>query len=269
MTHLCRDERSPSYPYWGSSCCPRCYFRNHTSFDITNFGNSLRRDSASRHSGNTALAVAVLLAANCAAIAGSDSVGLTITSDRDPDDFTVPKDKKYELNGAHTFDNGLILGGSFQYTDTAFSDRASQNFEGTIGYSLPLSSVFSVNASAGIGEHWREKPSADFPYYVLRIGADVALNQSITWNAITYRPKGTRATGGINMTLPTIVAFKYCCMKSPACLIGEVVVSTQIQIFVGLLAPWIAASRDGSWSGFGRKAAAPADLQRSRTPASS
>jgi hypothetical protein len=90
-----------------------------------------------RHLGSAALAVAALVAGNGAAIAGSDSVGMTITSDRDPDDFAVPKDMKYEFNGAHTFDNGLILGGSFQYTDTSFSVRASQNFEGTIGYGLP------------------------------------------------------------------------------------------------------------------------------------
>jgi hypothetical protein len=137
--------------------------------------------------GSAALAVAALVAANGAAIAGSDSVGMTITSDRDPDDFAVPKDMKYELSGAHTFDNGLILGGSFQYTDTAFSVQASQNFEGTIGYGLPLSSVFSVSGSVGLGEHWRENPSTEFPYYVLRVGADVAFNQTITWNAITYR----------------------------------------------------------------------------------
>ena len=133
------------------------------------------------------LIAAGFLAPNCAATAGSNSVGMTITSDRDPDNFDVPKDMKYELNEAHTFNSGLILGGSFQYTDTTFSDRASQNFEGTIGYRLPLNSAFSVNGSAGAGEHWRENPSSYFPYYVLRIAADYDLDQNITWNAISYR----------------------------------------------------------------------------------
>jgi hypothetical protein len=140
-----------------------------------------------RHSANVTLIAAALLATNCAATAGSNSVGLTMTSDRDPDDFNIPKDTKYELSGAHTFDDGLILGGSFQYTDTTFSDRTSQNLEGTIGYRVPLGSVLSVNGSAGLGEHWRESPSTYFPYYVLRIGADLELNQNITWNAISYR----------------------------------------------------------------------------------
>jgi hypothetical protein len=149
--------------------------------------SSLREDRAMRRLAIAMLVATAILATNRVASAGSDSVGMTITSDRDPDDFGVPKDMKYELNGAHTFDDGLILGGSFQYTDTTFSDRASQNFEGTISYKVPLDSVFSVNGSAGMGEHWRENPSISFPYYVLRIGADLELSQNITWNAISYR----------------------------------------------------------------------------------
>ena len=139
-----------------------------------------------RHLANALLTAATVLATNGDAAAGSNSVGVTMTSDRDPD-FDVPKDLKYELSGAHTFDNGLILGGSFQYTDTTFSDRASQNLEATLGYRVPLDSVLSVNASTGLGEHWREDPSTYFPYYALRIGADLELNQNVTWNAISYK----------------------------------------------------------------------------------
>src|SRR5580704_18839298 len=111
-----------------------------------------------RQSANAMLIAAAIVTTNGVASAGSNSVGMTMTTDRDPDDFDVPKDLKYELNGAHTFDDGLILGGSFQYTDTTFSVRASQNLEATLGYRVPLDSVFSVNGSAGIGEHWRENP---------------------------------------------------------------------------------------------------------------
>ena len=75
-------------------------------------------DRTKRHIANVMLIAAGILATNCAATAGSDSVRMTITSDRDPDDFDVPKDMKYQLNEAHTFDTGLILGGAFQYTDT-------------------------------------------------------------------------------------------------------------------------------------------------------
>ncbi len=131
--------------------------------------------------------IAILAIPYNAAAADSSSIGIGIISDRDPGNFGDPKNIKYEINGAYTFDAGLIFGGSFQYTDTSFSDRTSQNIEGTIGYRLPLGDVFSVTGSAGVGEHWRQNPSADFPYYVARIAADFKLSETIVWNAISYR----------------------------------------------------------------------------------
>jgi len=82
----------------------------------------------------SALLLAVsILATTCVAVADDSSVGLTITSDRNPSNFAIPKDIKYQFNGAHTFRDGLILGGSFQYADPTFRDGAIQNLEGTIG----------------------------------------------------------------------------------------------------------------------------------------
>jgi hypothetical protein len=132
-------------------------------------------------------AIVLLVAAATAgmircSVADSSTIGMTITSDREPDDFRNPKNTKYELNGGHTFDSGLIFGGSFQFSDTAFGNRSSQNFEGTNGYRLPLAGVFSVTGSVGIGEHWRETPGAAFPYYVLRIGAGLDLIDHFTWD---------------------------------------------------------------------------------------
>lgn len=121
------------------------------------------------------------------ATAGDNSIGFGVISDRDPDNFGDPKNTKYELNGSHTFDGGLIFGGSFQYSDTAFSNRASQNLEGTLGYRLPLNASLSLTGSAGIGEHWQQDPSTNFPYYVLRAAADFKLSQVITWNVVSYR----------------------------------------------------------------------------------
>ena len=133
------------------------------------------------------LVAAAILATTRDAAADSSSFGMGVISDRDPGNFGDPKNTKYELNGAHTFDDGLIFGGSLQYTDTTFSDRTSQNLEATIGYRAPLDLAFSVTGSVGIGEHWRQNPGADFPYYVLRIAADFKLSQAITWNVISYR----------------------------------------------------------------------------------
>jgi hypothetical protein len=127
------------------------------------------------------------LATSCVAIAGSNSIGVTVTSDRNSNRFSVPENMKYQLDAGHAFDNGLTLGGSFQYTDPAFSESAIQNLEGTIGYGVPLISGFSLNGSAGIGERWHQSPSTSFPYYVLRIGLDFAINQDLAWNVISYR----------------------------------------------------------------------------------
>jgi hypothetical protein len=119
--------------------------------------------------------------------AESNSVGVTITSNRDEGDFSVPKNLQYQLSAEHTFASGLILSGSFQYTDTAFSDRTSQNLEGTMAYRLPLNFGFSLTGTVGLGEHWRNDPNVSFPYYLLRLSVDFALSQDITWNTISYR----------------------------------------------------------------------------------
>jgi hypothetical protein len=132
------------------------------------------------------LAAATLTAARAVA-ADDNSVGLTVTSNRDAGDFSVPKNLQYQLSGDHTFTNGLILGGSFQYTDTSFSDQSNQNLEATMGYRLPLNFGFSLTGTAGIGEHWRENASVAFPYYFVRATLDFTINQDITWNAISYR----------------------------------------------------------------------------------
>jgi hypothetical protein len=55
------------------------------------------------------------------ATAESSAIGILITSDRDSGHFADPKDTKVLLDGAHMFTNGLILGGSFEYRDQAFS----------------------------------------------------------------------------------------------------------------------------------------------------
>ena len=130
---------------------------------------------------------AVATAMACAAHAESNTIGVNVTSDRDPDKFAIPKNIKYELNGSHTFDNGLILAGLIVYTDDAFIPKASEHLEGTIGYRLPLNSILSVSGSGGVGEHWRQNPDSAFPYYLFRIGADLGINKALTWNVVSFR----------------------------------------------------------------------------------
>jgi len=133
------------------------------------------------------LIASATLAASRAAIADGNSIGLTITSDRNPNNFTIPKSAKYKLTGEHTFNNGLIFGGSFQYTDSAFSESTQQNLEGTVGYSVPLNSIFSLKGSAGIGGRWEQTPNRSFPYYVLRAAVAIKINEDVVWEAVSFR----------------------------------------------------------------------------------
>jgi hypothetical protein len=157
----------------------------------------------------TILVATALLFMVCDAIAENSTVGVTITSDRDPDKFADPKDTKYEINGAHTFSGGLLLGGSFQYNDRAFSDRASQNLEGIVGRQIRIDRAFSMTCSAGLGEHWREHPSTDFPYYVLRVAADFEINEIVTWNVVSLRYRDSFDTNDHYRTPQIATGFAY------------------------------------------------------------
>lgn len=133
----------------------------------------------------TALAV---LAATGSALCDSTSVGISVTSDRQEADIGVPQSAKVELSVAHTFDVGIILGGSMEYANTAFSDSATLNLESTVGYRVHLNDMLSVLGSVGVGERVQVSDSGDdITYYVLRTRADLKLNDTVTWNAVALR----------------------------------------------------------------------------------
>jgi hypothetical protein len=135
-----------------------------------------------------AIAIAAATTATaCAARAEYNTIGTSVTSDRDPDKFAIPKNMKYELNGSHVFDNGLILAGLFVFVDDAFVPKSSEHLEGTLGYRLALNRIFSIVGSGGVGERWHQNPESAFPYYVFRIGADLDINSALTWNVVTFR----------------------------------------------------------------------------------
>lgn len=130
---------------------------------------------------------AVLMIATTGAIAGGSSIGLTVTSDREADDFAKPKDSKFELDAGHTFENGATIGGSVTYANAAFRDGETENVEGTIGFHAGFEDALSIKASAGIGEHFQGADQGDFPYYVFRIAMLVDLSERVTWTPISYR----------------------------------------------------------------------------------
>jgi len=64
----------------------------------------------------------------------------------------------------------------------------SYNLEGTLGYGLKLTHGVSLSGSAGVAERFQPATSGgDFPYYVLRVRADIDLSERWSWNVITYR----------------------------------------------------------------------------------
>jgi hypothetical protein len=156
-----------------------------------------------------ACVLAALLLGVVPGFAGQNSIAFEIANDRDPDDFGVPKDMKYQIDAAHTFDSGIILGGSFQYTDPTSGGADSQNLEATIGYRLPFGQSFSMVGSGGIGGRFSGSDDA-FAYYVLRVGADLRLTDRVTWNAISYRYRNAFDTDNEYDTpqLATGVSFK-------------------------------------------------------------
>ena len=80
------------------------------------------------------------------------------------------------------------MGGSVTYTDPAFTGTATTNVEGTLGYRARFSSVFSAVATAGVGEHFQSpEEGVDFPYYMLKIVADLELSERVTWSAVSFR----------------------------------------------------------------------------------
>ena len=120
--------------------------------------------------------------------AGGSSIGVSVTSERLPDDFGSLKSTDFELDASHTFDNHVIIGASVKYYDTAHSSDSTLNIEGTIGYVHALTDFVSLSASLGVGERFQTSGEGnDFPYYVARLGADVVVTPTITWNAISLR----------------------------------------------------------------------------------
>ena len=123
----------------------------------------------------------------CTAAAGDWTVGVEVKLDRRPDDLSQPKDTKVNLSLSRKLPSGIVLGGSFQPQIKTNGD-VGYNLEGTLGYTWKIGEVFSIGGSAGLGEKLQqEQAGGDFLYYVLRVHADIALDERWSWDMITYR----------------------------------------------------------------------------------
>jgi hypothetical protein len=162
---------------------------------------------------NVAVRIFTALAAvgiTTSAVAGSTSVGVSVTSDRQEDDVGVPQSAKIDADISHTFDVGIILGGSVQYSNTAFSDTATVNVEMTAGYRVHLNDVLSVVGSVGVGERLQVSGVGDdIAYYVLRAGANIKLSDTVTWDAVAFRYRDAFDTGDDYLTPQLATGFTF------------------------------------------------------------
>lgn len=156
------------------------------------------------------LVVLALAGATSDGIAGSTSAGVSVTSDRQEDDVGVPQSAKVDVSLSHTFDAGIVLGGSVQYSNTAFSHSATVNLETTIGYRVHLNDMLSVVGSVGVGERVQVSGKGDdIAYYVLRTGADIKLNDTVTWNAVAFRYRDAFDSGDDYLTPQLATGFTF------------------------------------------------------------
>jgi hypothetical protein len=136
-----------------------------------------------------ALAAFLTVASAPAADAQSSTLGGALTSEREPHDFGDNRGTDFELNGAHVFANGIIIGFYAKYYDTTSLDQKTFNTEGVIGYTRSFfNKGFTLSGTGGIGErYFIEGDGHNFSYYVFRLAGDVPLTDRVTWNMFTLR----------------------------------------------------------------------------------
>lgn len=131
------------------------------------------------------LTLAVMPAPHGSALAGSTTLSLQHSNERDPDDFSDVLDNIFKFEGAYKFDSGIYMNGSIEIEVPEDGSPNKKNLEGNLGYQHILVSPISLFGSAGIGERFTDDD--DFAYYVFRTGLDLAICDQVTWNVITFR----------------------------------------------------------------------------------
>jgi len=126
-----------------------------------------------------------VLALHTTALAESTTLSVQVASEREPDDLGEVLATIYKFGLTHAFDSGVYIDSYFEVEDPVESGPNKENLEGNLGYRHVLTGPLSIAGSIGIGERLTEE--ADFPYYVLRIGGDLAINDRWDWNVLTFR----------------------------------------------------------------------------------
>ena len=122
------------------------------------------------------------------AMAGDWTVGLETLFDRAPDDFNEPIATKFYTYAARTFTSGVVLGGSFEPQIKAQSSRRELQPRVYIGLRVEAEPFRVTGRRGWRGRRFQEESSGgNFPYYVLRVQADIDLSERWSWNVVTYR----------------------------------------------------------------------------------
>ncbi len=136
-----------------------------------------------------AAAIAALLGAG-GALAGSNTIGFEYDFEVDSSGGATDGEHKnngYVLSYSHAFDNNVILGASGSISQNIIADTATQQVEGTVGYKAAVTKAFSITTSIGAGERFNDTTYDNFPYWVARASADLALSKALTWQLVFIR----------------------------------------------------------------------------------
>lgn len=133
-----------------------------------------------------AAALLVLLAA-APAFAGSTVIGGTMTTERDPDDFSGTKSTDWDMSLSHTFDNNIVVSGGAKYYDTAHTSDYKVNIQAAVGYTFKIETL-SLTGMVGIGQHFiHSDDSSNFPFYYFTFAAEAPITEKVSWTIARLR----------------------------------------------------------------------------------
>ena len=125
----------------------------------------------------TILAVAAIASLSTAAYAGDTTVSLSYGSTFAPDGFSESLTNPTEIAITHDF--GAVTAGLAYGTDDTV-----KTLEATAGADYALADGVDLHGALGIGQ---TVDSNDFAYYAVYGGADVKINDKLSWDAVEYR----------------------------------------------------------------------------------
>ena len=163
-------------------------------------------------SGVALFAVQPAIAADVAAPAPAASTSNTIAIELSPEfDANTGSnvDNYAKLSLSHSFDNNVVLGGSFTYTQRTDAVSTSvEQFETSLGYKMK-SGAFTLTPSVlvGVGVGTPKINAAvateTDAYYAFTLAGDMKLNDSLTWNVFNARYRNAFSTTWITPKIAT------------------------------------------------------------------